>query len=245
MLEELLEKLHLTTKNAYDYSRKNKSKKKKLKKKFIYKNRVRESVFFMLSLNGSYIISLSCMVLFRDGLIRSETYVKILFAYTCLTVLLGVFYLPYKLKHYGLNRKKLIYNLKMGSLLGLIGLILAVLIRISLVKSGRLEFRFRAIPEWEFFLYPFSVMAQETMIRGYLQSYFISLFDGSKKNEFVAIFLSSIIFGIMHLMYGFILAGLAFLFSIILGYFYRKSESLVGVLIIHFMTGTAMFYFKH
>jgi membrane protease YdiL (CAAX protease family) len=35
------------------------------------------------------------------------------------------------------------------------------------------------------------------------------------------------------------------LFSIVLGIFFDKTKSLVGVFLLHFMIGTSMFYFKY
>lgn len=239
----LLTEIQNITKRFYHYSQRKKKKRKK-KKKYLYKNRLKESLFFMVTLNIAYMVSMACMVLFRDGLITSSLYVKFLFLYTSITVGFGFFLLPYKMKHYGFNSRNWRFNLKWGLVLGLMGSFLAVLLRIYLVKQGKKEFRFTPIPEWEFYIYPLSVYSQETMTRGFLQNYFTSLFEKTRKNQLIAIMLSSAIFAMMHLMYGFFLAAMVLIFSIALGYFYKKTYSIIGVYLIHFMVGTTMFYFK-
>ena len=223
---------------------KNKSPKKNLKPKEKNKSKVKHSLFFMLVINANYMLALICMALYRDGLLSSGSYVKILVGFTTLMVAAGIFFLPHRAKHYGLNLKRWKFNLGMGLGLGLIGVLISVFLRFKLIESGRTDFAFRTIPEWEFFIYPLSVFSQETMTRGFLQTYFHSLFEKSKLNDWIGIGLSSLIFGLMHLMYGFEIMGLSVLFSSILGYFYNKSGSILGVCITHFMVGTALFYFK-
>jgi len=229
-------------KNLYN---KNKSKIKNISKKKVYKNKVIQSLFFMIALNGNYLLALVCMVLFRDGIISSSLYVKIIFLYTLFMVIIGAFSLPYKMKHYGWNLNGVEFNLKWGILLGILGALIAIWIRLKLVEQGREEFRFNPNPEWELYIYPISVMAQETMTKGYLQNYFEHMFDKTNKSRLIAILFSSIIFGLMHLMYGFLIMGLSVLFSVALGLFFDKTKSLLGVFIVHFFIGTAMFYFKY
>lgn len=224
---------------------KNKSKAKNISKKKIYKNKVQQSKFFMIALNGSYMLSLVCMVLFRDHEITAGMYVKIIFIYTLVMVLFGLFYLPYKMKYYGFNTWNLRYNITRGFPLALIGVCAAVYIRYLLVENGRSEFAFNPNPEWELYIYPISVIAQETMTKGFLQNYFEHMFDKTEQSKLISISLSSLIFSLMHLMYGFIIMGLSFLFSVMLGIFFDKSKSLIGVFIVHFLIGTAMFYFKY
>jgi membrane protease YdiL (CAAX protease family) len=225
-----------------------KSNKKKIKnqsEKLKYKTRLNQSVFFILALNATYMISLFCMVLFRDGEISSTQYVKIMFLFITLVVVSGFFLLPHRMRYYGLNLKEWRFNLKFGFLFGLICTISAIWIRMELIKQGKVEFQFRIFPEWEFYIYPLSVFSQEMMTKGYLQNYFQSIFDHTEFNTFLAIFISSLIFGLMHLMYGFGIMILSTLFSILLGIFYNQTKSLLGVYIVHFMTGTALFYFKY
>lgn len=225
---------------------KNKSKKKKnLSQKKVYKNKVKQSLFFMIALNGNYLLALVCMVLFRDGIITSTAYVKIIFIYTLIMVLMGVFYLPYKMQHYGWNWNGYKFNLLWGFVLGVLGAGAAVYTRYMLVRQGRTEFAFNPTPEWELYIYPISVIAQETMTKGYLQNYFEHMFEKTSMNRLIAILFSSIIFGLMHLMYGFLIMFLSTIFSVVLGFFFDKTKSLLGVFIVHFLIGTAMFYFKY
>ena len=222
-----------------------KSELKKPKKKKAYKHKVKQSLFFMIVLNGCYLLTLVCMRLQASDIITTGVYVKLMFLYSVCMSFLGLFYLPHRPSHYGMNLNDLRFNLLWGTLLGILFAGFAVILRFYFVSKGRMEFAFNPIPEWEFFLYPFSVLAQEMIIRGYLQTYFISLFDYTIANKWIAILFSSIIFALLHLMYGFQVTIYCFLFSFVLSIFFDKTRSLVGVTIIHFLVGTAMFYFKY
>jgi membrane protease YdiL (CAAX protease family) len=232
------------TKKLQDFYLQKKSSKKKISKKKINKHKISQSVFFLISLNSIYILALCCMVLYRDTFITSETYVIVLFLFTLLLVIIGIFLLPYRVKHYGLNLNKWNFNLIYGILLGTIGSIIAFSIRLYLIQNGRSEFNYAFPPEWDLLYYPISVFSQETMTKGYLQNYFVNIFEKSKLNELIAIVLSSLIFSALHLMYGFLIMFFSLVFSVGLGFFYSKTKSILGVCITHFMIGTTFFYFK-
>ena len=80
------------------------------------------------------------------------------------------------------------------------------------------------------------------IVEGFFQSYFIAVFDGLKYSKFLSICLASFIFAQFHLIYGIPVVLLTFLFSFILGWFYEYSRSLVGVSIIHFLTGAGFLF---
>ncbi|MEM7181363.1 MAG: CPBP family intramembrane glutamic endopeptidase [Spirochaetota bacterium] len=216
-----------------------------LKKAKVYENRLKQSIFFMFTVNGSYMLSLCCMYMFKEGIITQAIFVRTLFVYITITGLLGILYLPYSPIHFGLNTNRWRWNLKWGLQIGIFTTVLSLLFRFYLVASGRVDYRFQFSPGWDFYTYPISVFSQELVIRGYLQSYFVGLFSTSQYKRTIAILFSSMIFGVLHLMYGFLVAFMAYVFSILLGFFYEKTRSILGVCIIHFCTGISLFFFSY
>lgn len=230
--------------SIYNYISKFKSSTKDLNNLRIAENRVVKSIFFMISLNGCYILIIICLPLYQSGKLSQAETVNSIFAYCAFTSLLGFVYLPYHPKHYGVNLNNLKYNLFWGLLIGLNLLVISILIRFVLIEQGFTEFEFN--PRQNLFsvsLYPLSALSQEIVIRGFLQSYFFALFRNTKLQYLLSIGFSSIIFSAFHVMFGYIICILAFIFSIFMGIFYEKTRSLIGVFIIHSLTGLALFYF--
>lgn len=218
---------------------------KKLNKFKLYENKVLQTNFFLVCIILNFSLSIFLVSLVSEKLISRTAYVRISFSVLLFTILVGLFVLPYKMRNYGINLNRLKFNLLYGILISIITSGLAILLRFYLVKQNYLEYSFNPVPELDFFIYPISVFTQEEMARGFLQNYFYSIYDKTNFNKFLSIFFSSLIFGIMHIPYGYAICLLSSFFSILLGYFYHESRSILGVCIIHFFTGTALFYFSN
>lgn len=84
--------------------------------------------------------------------------------------------------------------------------------------------------------YPLTAILQEFLARTVMQESLLRLFDGKYKNA-ISILLSSLIFGVLHISYGFTFMIGAALFMAVFGIYYSKSRCLWSVAIIHFILG--------
>lgn len=210
----------------------------------LYKNRMKKSVFFMIIIIAGFLFDVLGTVLYYQNIISVDILLHSFNLYTIICFALGFVYLPYHPKHYGFNTNKLRFNLLLGFVGGGIGLVLAVGSRLLLVNNGLTDFAFDFTPKFSYFIYPVLVVVQDTLTKGYLQSYFVAVFDNTPHKKVKAVILSSIIFGIYHIPFGFELAVITFVYSVITGFIYEKSRSLLGVCILHYLTGIGIFCFN-
>jgi len=181
---------------------------------------------------------------FYEKKISALTVIDLLNLYTLVNGIFAIFFLPYHPVNFGLNLNRWKFNLIFGLILGFAGMGISITARYVMVLNGYMEFDFVPIFKLKKLLYPGVCLAQDFMVRGVFQSYFVSIFDGSKNNKLTAIFFSSLMFSQLHLTYGFAPMALTFIFSFLLGLFYERSRSLLGVTIIHFFTGAGFHFFS-
>ena len=164
--------------------------------------------------------------------------------YSFFIVLIGIIVLPYHPSHYGINLNNLKFNLTVCLGLGILGLILTLLIRYFLfIKAGNSDFDFDFSFRFFYLIYPLTAIMQEIIIKGFFQSYFVAAFEGLRYKRLFAILLSSLVFAQLHLIFGFAFVALTFLYSILTGFLYEKTRSIVGISIIHFLIGAGFIYF--
>ena len=213
----------------------------------LYRNRLVKSAFILpllitaFTLNAGLIYATS--VLDMPGTIS----VNILQVYFVVTACLGLIFMPYHHKHYGYNLNALRFNLITGILLGLAGLTGSLFFRISNYRAGLSEygFHFNLLPEL-FRLISCIIFSfcQEAVSKGIFQSYFVAIFEETPYRKLLAILLASLVFAQFHLLYGFGIVAITFVYSLFSGIYYEKTRSLVGVFIIHFMSGAGIFFFS-
>lgn len=84
--------------------------------------------------------------------------------------------------------------------------------------------------------YPLTVILQEFLARGVMQESLRRIFTG-KRAEFLAILVSSLVFGVLHIAYGFPFMVAASLLLGVMGVLYRKQGNIWGLCIIHYVLG--------
>lgn len=84
-------------------------------------------------------------------------------------------------------------------------------------------------------IYWISSFGQELLARGIIQGSMQRLLRDTRGIQ--TIFLSSAIFAIMHINYGFVVIAITFLASLLFGYMYWRHKSLLGVTIVHGLLG--------
>jgi len=213
----------------------------------LYKIRVAKSIFFITGL----ILSNTFIALLTAGYNKYNFDINLVTkAYDLwffLLLVAGLFYLPYHPRYYGLNLNNLKYNLAIGFGIGGLGAAAAIIIRIYLVKTGHheFEFNFSAVSIFFCFTYMISCFLQDTLSRGFFQSYFIAVFRKNRQNRILSIFLTALIFAQFHYIYSFGLALTAFIYCFLTGFIYEKTRSVLGITIIHFFIGAAMIQFSY
>ena len=211
----------------------------------LYRLRVKKSVYFITILVlSNALISLVATAYNRFNF-SINLITKIYDLWFFILIISGIFYLPYHPRHYGLNMNRLKYNLTIGLLIGGTGAFISIMIRIYLIKSGHKEFSFN-LSTRSFILcsaYMVSCFLQDTLSRGFFQSYFVAVFRKNRWNRPISILLTSLIFAQFHYVYGFNLVIGSFIYCFITGFIYEKTRSVVGITIIHFLTGASMIHF--
>lgn len=218
-----------------------------LPENILYRLRVAKSVFFItgLVLSNTFIALLTVGYNKYHYSMNAVTKAYDLWFFTLLVA--GLFYLPYHPRYYGLNLNRLKYNLAIGFGIGGAGSVIAVLIRIYMVRSGHGEFGFNFSASSVFFCFTYlvSCFLQDTLSRGFFQSYFIAVFRKTRLNKVIAIFLTALIFAQFHYIYSFGLALASFIYCFTTGFIYEKTRSVIGIIIIHFLIGASMIHFSY
>lgn len=82
----------------------------------------------------------------------------------------------------------------------------------------------------------FSGVFEEVVYRGYLVTYFGYLFQDSAYQQSLSVFLPALIFSVSHFYHGFKNIVKVFILSVLFGYIFVLSGSLVTVMVLHFLT---------
>ncbi len=176
-----------------------------------------------------------------------------LFMMTNLVELIGILLLLFILKNtsftwqdIGLSTKKLGPIIRLDSLIAAAGVVLLILVKVVMLKvkpdyfpSDAPFFEWRNLLKVSRILYPFTAILQEFLVRGGVHENMRRIFTG-KRGETVAIVVSSLFFGALHLYLGIAyMAGAALLLGL-LGVLYRKQNTIWGLCIPHYVLGTAL-----
>jgi len=211
----------------------------------LYKNRLRKSVFIILSLVCAFSINILCIFLnlkYGFSLQKVSIIMQVLLT---VVFIAGIILLPYHPCHYGLNCNNLKRNIVTGISAGSAFLAVVILIRYNLFRSGYHHFGFCLSLTLTSFLYPVIVVIQETIIKGFFQSYFIVVMEKYRFSRFFAVFIASYIFAQFHILYSIPFFLMTFGFAFITGWIYERHRSIVGVSIIHFMAGGGFLFFSN
>ncbi len=218
-----------------------------LPENILFSMRVAKSVFFItgLILSNTIIALLTAAYNTYHFDVNLVTRAYDIWFFTLLVA--GLFYLPYHPRYYGLNFNRLKYNLAIGFGIGGAGAVICTFLRIYLIRSGNHEFGYNfSISSFSLcFTYLISCFLQDTLSRGFFQSYFIAVFRKNRTNRFIAIVLTALIFAQFHFIYSFGMALGSFIYCLITGFIYEKSRSVVGIIIIHFLIGASMIHFSN
>ncbi len=219
-----------------------------INRELLYKNRLTKSIYFIMLLITACTVNVFIVYYALNKTISLLIVDRIfdLFIYTSLVI--GLVVVPYHPRNYGFNLNKLKENLIIGFGLGLVFVGIGISFRLYLSGDGAINFNFNGNMS-RFFIdllyYPLCSFSQEALFRGVFQSYFIAILGKSKRYRLISIIIPSIIFGQFHILYGGIPVFFgAFALSIMLGFIYERSRSLVAVTIIHFFAGAGLFFFS-
>lgn len=94
---------------------------------------------------------------------------------------------------------------------------------------------------WPALAYLVHSFLQELIARGFMQTSFQRFLDDEK--GFSAVFLTSSLFGLFHLQFGFDAVILTLVSGVIFGWFYLRTRNLAGVTMLHFFAGAYAFWF--
>ncbi len=181
---------------------------------------------------------------------------KALTAYFLISTILLIIFMPLHPSKYGLHLKNWRSELIIGFFIGIIGLFISAIVGKTLVSTGfktteNIVFGTHwtglfSVHNLQFmFFYLVGSFIQETVSKGYFQSYLIGVFSKRSIKGFtvkaVAIIISSLFFSLFHAAGGIYLCLITFAFSILLGILYERERSLIAISFIHFFCGTGAF----
>lgn len=149
------------------------------------------------------------------------------------------------LKDVGLGTVNLKQNIRVNVFITIAGLVIMVLLKLILLAAapgffqGKPFVNFAAQRPWQYLYYILSVFLQQFISQGIIHENLRRILYGKHK-AFFAYMLSLLFFGAMHIHYGIIymVAGTVLLAAI--GGIYIKQRSIWGILIPHYVLGTAL-----
>ena len=123
-------------------------------------------------------------------------------------------------------------------------MVLAIL-RYFLVRYGNTEYGL-VLDWWTavecLFIYPFMVLVQEVLTKGMLQRNLVCALRKTSFGVPIAILFTSLVFAQYHLFYGYGVFTITFFFGLVSGWYFERSHSLVGVLILHYLLGCGFLF---
>ena len=163
-------------------------------------------------------------------------------------LVLSALFLPFHPLRYGLTAKNLKKNLLLGLGFGLAGALAATILRLTMVEAGHDELRYRFSGANLLFTVTnlFTVVLQELVSKGIFQNGLRRMFElgGVRKSASAAVILTAVVFAEFHMVYGEWVAAIAFIYGLVTGWVFEKTGSIVGISIVHFTVGLAMFHFS-
>lgn len=176
-----------------------------------------------------------------------------LFVMTNMVEVIGIVLLLFILKStsftwqdIGLSTKGLGPIIRVDSLFSALGVVLLILAKVVMMKvnpghfpPGTPFFDWGALLSVSRILYPFTAILQEFLVRGVVHENMRRIFTG-ERGETLAIVVSSLFFGALHLYLGVVyMVGAALLLGV-LGVLYRRQNTIWGLCIPHFVLGTVL-----
>lgn len=211
----------------------------------ILQNRVKALLYFDVFLGMVFIVYSTLLIAVFKYNLRTEHFPIALDIFMALAIIIGLIFLPYPFKYYGLNFNNIEKSLKQIWIFGAISLTVVIISRVILVKNGFNEYAFNFKIDKTIIYYPISAIIQETICKGYLQSHFKSIFSDRAYGKIAAIILSALIFAQLHLVFGFSIYIITFIYAVITGFLYEETRSVFAVSVIHFIAGVGLFYFNN
>ncbi|MBK1618654.1 hypothetical protein CKO42_09450 [Lamprobacter modestohalophilus] len=141
----------------------------------------------------------------------------------------------------GLSTNGLGRSLREGALASFLFAALVAAIALTLHHFGALPGKPGQFELWPTLGYLVHSFVQELVARGFLQTTFQRFLDDSK--GFKSVLLTSSLFGLFHLHFGFAAVILTMVSSVVFGLFYLRNPNLAGVTLFHFIAGGCAFWF--
>jgi len=211
-----------------------------------YSDEMKFSLFLQVLL-----ISLSLGMMFSSFSITFSMKPDLVWIWVYFIFLLpGPCYYIYKINEsisrYGVSLHNLKQNIIEGFVISLLCVALLCLIAISIqsyTKIGLQKVMGHIQLWWVFLIYCFHSYLQEFVARGLLQTTIQDVVQ--KKSRAFAIVVASLVFAVTHITYGFYTVTLVFIMGIFFGFLYARFKNLVGVTIVHAITGEFFFMYVH
>jgi CRP-like cAMP-binding protein len=140
-----------------------------------------------------------------------------------------------------MNWKKSLYEGGIASLvfIGLFAVLVAVVKRFELMTLKPFSLAAAVTPWYRAPVYIVHSAAQEVLGRGFLQTSFQRFFNDQTGVK--SIFLASLLFGIFHIHFGLTAVVVTFLSSLVFGALYARHENIIGVSVLHYISGVCAF----
>lgn len=207
--------------------------------------------FLAAALVFAQAIHSAALLLFFGDRLSLLSYSLVVYGFLLVIVLAGWRALPEPLRYYGLDRRRILPDLKISWFWAAIALLLALAGRVVLIRAGVEPVQFDWSPRAvqlsilnNLVIYPLTAFLQELVVRGFFQNFFVSLFGGSRTGRGLAIAAASLVFAQFHLAYGFSVFFLAFAMSLGLGALFERTRSVFGPALVHTMIGAGMLTFS-
>ena len=211
-----------------------------------YKNRFTKVSFVMVASLSILSINTFSLYLYFEKILSIFWVINAINILTVIIFSAGLYFVPYHIRHYGLHKEKMGRNVLIGLCVGLALFVPACWYRSVMLHNGydiyRISITAGSIVNL-LLLYPLSAFIQELVVKGYLQTALVSIFGKKKSGKFAAIILSSLVFCQLHIHYNMYMPHIilfAFLFSVVTGYIFEKTRSVIGITVIHYLCGAAM-----
>ena len=171
--------------------------------------------------------------------LRTDDYARMIEGITLLLFMEIIFFTSFSLKDVGLipKRSRMLKNIKQTLLVAVISCgVLAIIKEILLLTGFPVKQYFIGGSPRGAYVYLFSAFLQEFLARGVIQTSVKHLMH-IRFQTISSIILTSLLFMLMHLPFGFIFMMGAFLLSIALGIIYEQQKSIWGCAFLHWSVG--------
>ena len=189
-----------------------------------------------------YSIKNSFLPQIRPGFL---TLIIVVLALGCMIIILKK--TSFSVANFTLKLKNPLQQMKLPILISVIGFLLLILIKyglnslnVSFFPKDKPFFDFERLLKVGYIIYPITALLQEILTRCFMQNSLSNVFTGKYK-DFLAIIVSSLIFGALHVAHGLNLMIGAFVFLSCLGVYYSKTKNIWGVTLIHYVLGMSVF----